>query len=60
MEIDMEGLPPGAVNEFLKALGRIETESDARRAISGEPAKPVLIGSDPISGRLIIIRPDEG
>lgn len=55
MEIEMKGLPPGIIEDFMRTADRIQEESDARRAKSGEPAKTVLIGTDPSTGRIVII-----
>jgi len=53
MELDLTGLHPDEVEDFMLIADRIQRDSDARRAQSGDPGTPFLIGFDPIAGRVV-------
>lgn len=62
MELDREGKEEvrELIEDFMRFVERLEKESDARRAVSGEPATRVLIGRNPEQGMLVVIDPARG
>jgi hypothetical protein len=56
MELDEQGQEERrkATADFLRNVERLQQESDARRAVSGEPAVEVLVGVNPEQGRMAI------
>lgn len=59
-EVDAEGkrAVQEVVNDFLGFIEKVQRESDARCAESGEEPKPVLIGVDAERTTLAVIDPE--